>query len=298
MAYKDELDITQYKICGTCKEIFYKRKCDSKKYWESRKFCSWGCRRFPNQKKTKYNNNDNNIEFYSRCLNCRQLLNIQSEYYFKTRKFCSHSCSMKYRNEHFDFWPEERRIKKSIKQKQLAKTGRWINPIFMDGVIAKIKETKRNNPVVFSRERTELAAKLAADRIVNGKNRNLGNYKYGKRGEFFSKKNDIIFCYRSSFELQAMNMLEEMKNIVYYHYEPFRISYYKNNIKRQYVPDFLLGYKDGSTKLIEVKPLDKLLNEDTLLKKKYAEKYCIDNKITRGYEIWTETMLFPNRNYI
>ena len=294
--YKDQIYNNISKICVTCGKEFYRKKCLSDRDWSNRKFCSWGCRRYntENIDTTKFHKRYNNIEYYTRCFNCGEVLDVHTEYEFNKRKFCSKSCSLKYKNPSNYVWDEERKLKKSIKQKKLVEEGRWINPIYCEGVIEKIKNTKRLNPIKFSEERLELSSRMAADRIVKGTNKNLGCYKYGKRGYFFSKKNNKKIFYRSQFEKRAFEMLEEDDSINWYKHEPFYLKYKLNNKTRYYIPDILAVCILDKNKLIEVKPIGMTTTEEFLAKEKSAKEYCKINNI--NYELWTEVVLFPNRN--
>ena len=151
MKYKDEVDYTKSKICQTCGKVFYKKKCLSLKEWNSRKYCSWSCRRpkFDKKKKSIYRN----AEFYIKCFNCGKFFTVKRNNEFERRKFCSKSCAASFRAKTGEFkrlWTTERREKKREKQKRLFEEGKWKNPIYMPGVVEKIKNTKRKNDCLLS----------------------------------------------------------------------------------------------------------------------------------------------------
>jgi hypothetical protein len=118
-----------------------------------------------------------------------------------------------------------------------------------------------------------------------------GKYKYrdqGKiRGYFYSKKNNKIFPYRSSYEYLAFNILEKDGSVNSYEYESLRIRYKgEDNKKHTYYPDILTN----NNRIIEVKAEWALINEEkakiNFIKIKAAERFAEKNGYT--FEIWTE----------
>lgn len=118
----------------------------------------------------------------------------------------------------------------------------------------------------------------------------LKNKKY-KSGYFHShQQNDKEIYYASSYELKALNIFETDSEVK--EFDRFKdVIKWKdeNNITRSYLPDFLVKYKDGTKKIIEVKALWQTKTSEVLLKKKAAENYAEEHNMT--YEIWTETEL-------
>lgn len=119
---------------------------------------------------------------------------------------------------------------------------------------------------------------------------NLKNKKY-KSGYFHShQQNDKEIYYASSYELKALNIFETDSEVK--EFDRFKdVIKWKdeNNITRSYLPDFIVKYKDGTQKIIEVKALWQAKTSEVLLKKKAAENYAEEHNMT--YEIWTETEL-------
>jgi hypothetical protein len=103
--------------------------------------------------------------------------------------------------------------------------------------------------------------------------------------------------YRSLFEKQLFILLDNDPEVVSYKHEPFYIPYIMDKKTRHYIPDVLIMYTDGSCKLVEIKPFWKIKSNEVQLKKEAAIKYCKANGIERGYEIWSEYVLFPNRKH-
>jgi len=287
MAYKDEILKEYFKFCETCGEKFYKKKYQSFKCWGARKFCSLGCRQYvytprpikhKKQPKTKI------------CEHCGKKYKVAGHWQYKQRKYCGAKCSALAR-DNSNKWSDRRRERASAKIKQRIEDGTFINPVYMPGVIEKMKETKRKNPIKYSNERLSDCSKRAADRIVNDTNRNLGNFKYGKWGHYYSDKIGRRVKYRSSYELKAYKILDADDNVTNYNPECLRIKYRFENKDLYYIPDILVTYKDGTKMLIEVKPAIAICNIRNVAKKESAVKYCTDNNIEHGYVYWTELEL-------
>ena len=83
--------------------------------------------------------------------------------------------------------------------------------------------------------------------------------------------------YRSNWELifhEAHPNLE---------YESIRMRYIENDIERIYITDFV----DHKNRIVyEIKPTSQLSDSNFIIKKKFAEKWCVDNDYT--YKIITE----------
>jgi len=92
IAYKDQIDQNHSKVCITCNKTFFKKKCLSFKEWDTRKFCSWGCRKPVKHKRTVHEK-FNPVIHTKKCLFCHKSIEIKSMYDFKRRKFCSKSCA-------------------------------------------------------------------------------------------------------------------------------------------------------------------------------------------------------------
>ena len=116
-----------------------------------------------------------------------------------------------------------------------------------------------------------------------------------KTGYFYSDKNQRKMFHRSSYELQAYKLLEQMDVVEKYIYEPFNIYYTMDDGKEYiYHPDLLVIYKDGSKQLLEIKPKKEL--DDIVNIKKFdgAKKFCLDKNLSFG--IWTEDNLFKDNS--
>ena len=88
-------------------------------------------------------------------------------------------------------------------------------------------------------------------------------------GTYISTKCKNPIKYRSSWELYVCKHLDEDQNVLNYDYEPYKIPYLSNVSSkkfRNYIPDFVVNYIDGSQKIIEVKRTS-ALNNSIVLKK-------------------------------
>lgn len=116
------------------------------------------------------------------------------------------------------------------------------------------------------------------------------NYQTGggswKRGEFYSKKNNKINIYRSSWELQFMEELEADDNVESYSYEEFCINYIFEGTKRRYLPDFVVKYKDGRHKIIEIGQKKQKAAGMDLAKITAAQEFC--KKLKWEFELITD----------
>jgi len=119
--------------------------------------------------------------------------------------------------------------------------------------------------------------------------RKKGRYK---TGTYNSPKCKTPIEYRSGWELEVCKYLDQDPSVVEYGYECVVIQYLSNprtGKMRSYFPDFLITYRDGSKKLVEVKRKDKLNDPKVLKKAKAAEAWAKANNVK--YEFWTNVMV-------
>ena len=80
-----------------------------------------------------------------------------------------------------------------------------------------------------------------------------------------------------------MRWLDEHVEVETWTYEGVRIPYV-SNVKsgrvRNYYPDFLVTFKDGSRLLVEVKPKKRLQQAIVKKKLKAAEEWCVERGVT------------------
>lgn len=111
------------------------------------------------------------------------------------------------------------------------------------------------------------------------KHRRKGRYK---RGVFVSSKSTRECHYRSGWELLYMQFLDTDSSVLTFQYEEVEIPYVSNvrlGRKRNYWPDLLITYTDGSKKLVEIKPKRKLTQAIVKKKVAAAKEWCCKQSI-------------------
>ena len=93
-------------------------------------------------------------------------------------------------------------------------------------------------------------------------------------GTYVSSKTGKTIHYRSSWELEYAQLLDMDDTVVTWQYEPFAISYEHNGETKQYLPDFLVSYDDGTKELVEVKPERLMITSMNEAKRKAALALC------------------------
>lgn len=168
------------------------------------------------------------------------------------------------------------------------------NPMKCPEVAVKTSKTRikkglsagNNNPM----KRPEVAlknSKAQSQLFVGGK---IKVYNYYKDGYFYSQKSQKELYYRSSYELQAYKILEQLSKVIKYESEPFYIPYKFQERNHHYIPDILVTYNDSSQELIEVMREDLLDEKQRIAKINAAQDYA--NKNNMKFSIWTEKRLF------
>jgi len=150
---------------------------------------------------------------------------------------------------------------------------------------------KGNKGKVVSEKTKMQISETRAKRIAEGK---IKYPTHGKNGYFYSEKNKKKLWYRSSYELQAYEILEQLSKVVKYEPEPFYIPYKFQGLIKNYIPDILVIYDDSSQELIEVMRENLLDDERRVAKIKSAKEYCKSNNMI--FSVWTEKELFCEKN--
>ena len=141
----------------------------------------------------------------------------------------------------------------------------------------------------FSKETRQKLSKSIINSILKNDGINKGAFR-GKKGKFFSIKNNKTLYYDSTYELQAFKILEQMSIVKLYYRCDIYIKYeYKNNTRR-YIPDVIVEYTNGEKDIIEIKPENRI-NEDINKAKFNAAKLFCDKK-GLNFKVWTEKELF------
>lgn len=265
------------KKCVYCGELFTTAR-------EITKYCSQAC----------VNSTTKKNDVALRCKECGEEFTVP--FAKRNRQFCSKSCSTINANRLRDSEKVNKKISQT-KKRQYA-SGEVAHPMVGKTLseehkkkISQARKDKglsagKNNPMFgknHSRETCEKISKTRSEKIVNGEYDGWFN-----KGKHFSSKMNREMCYRSSWEKNVYEYLDEDNAVVVYDSEPFYLKYYSTTDKqhRNYIPDILITYKDGERKLIEIKPtyfLDAQINKD---KFKAAREYCDVRGII--FEVWTE----------
>lgn len=116
-----------------------------------------------------------------------------------------------------------------------------------------------------------------------------------KMGTFSSKKNNRDFIFRSAYEFALINTLEKDDNVVQYLVEPFKVPYTVGRTVKSYLPDFLVLHKDGSIKVLEVKPLSRMNNLIVQKKAAACREFLKRHMPTATYHFITEDDIFSSQ---
>ena len=141
-------------------------------------------------------------------------------------------------------------------------------------------------------ERLRIAGEKISDIISQKLVDGTWNHTGFKTEWYESKKAGRIFL-RSSYESTFARQLDADKNVLSFTSEPMRIPYTWEGSRKNYVPDFLVEYHNGSKEVIEVKPASLVNNEIVEAKKLAAEKFC--KSLGVNYRVVTENDL--NNSY-
>lgn len=109
------------------------------------------------------------------------------------------------------------------------------------------------------------------------------------RGQHISPKAGTVF-FRSSYEKKAFLKLDGDDDVANYSVENVRIDYILDNEINSYLIDIEAIYKDGTKKLIEIKPAKMLKSPMNVAKIEEAQIYAKQNNYI--FEVWTEVELF------
>ena len=83
------------------------------------------------------------------------------------------------------------------------------------------------------------------------------------------------------------------ENVLEYENEPFSIKYVlEDGTEKNYIPDFIVKYKNNKTNLKEIKPAFRMREELVQYKIKIAEIFCSENDI--DFDFINEKYLYEN----
>jgi hypothetical protein len=89
-----------------------------------------------------------------------------------------------------------------------------------------------------------------------------------------NSEDEAMIFGESLLERDFIKFCNCIPNIMKVEYQPRCLAYNYNGKRWRYFPDFLISTKDGNKILIEVKPSNRLEDEENLIKFKVGELYC------------------------
>lgn len=105
-------------------------------------------------------------------------------------------------------------------------------------------------------------------------------------GDFFSQKNGREVHFRSSYERQIYECLEQLPDVVSYFGENcLRINYFIDGKQHYYLPDLQIIFTDGHIEVWEIKPATQTSMPINVAKRNAAIAYCE----TRNWKFQTIT---------
>lgn len=176
-------------------------------------------------------------------------------------------------------------IKSQASQKSFQDSGgafgmMWKDPIKRAAVMLTIKKQRS------TKEYRQRKSEWMTARMLAGQH----GRSYCKSGHFYSNKNRCRFFYRSGMELDAYAILEADRSVISYDVECLKIPYVFKDVKKYYIPDIKVIYKDGTKALIEVKPTYKFKIEFEVAKLVVLKNYCKANGLL--CHVWTEKDIY------
>lgn len=241
--------------------------------------------------------NRKSIVYIFKCDTCGATLEASAHRFKRNTKrhFCNTKCAGLHRSRHPEEWPDTSAARNSPKATAKAtatKRRKWASGEMVHPWVGRhhSEETKKHlsevskggirsgeNNGMYGRNHTEEAkAKMSEKKsqlIVDGKFKPYGIRN--KKGWYESIKSGKSYYFKSGWEERVMKYLDNNENVVEWQYECIRISYYYDNHKRWYVPDFLIKFSTSETKeLWEVKPSQFLNTERVKNTIKAGMDYC------------------------
>lgn len=113
-------------------------------------------------------------------------------------------------------------------------------------------------------------------------NKLINNERVWQQGTYQPKDKDIIYRYKSSWELSAMKELDTNSAVLDWTYESISITYIdENGTTRRHVPDFIVSLSTGQKMILEIKPRKLLISSPRQkLKVQAAKEFCAKNGYT------------------
>ena len=157
----------------------------------------------------------------------------------------------------------------------------------------KVKLSLRHNKVLRKKVKKNREDRRIKEVKEKGfiRNRNKGSYVSGM---FWSSKNNREYIFRSTYEFAYFYILEQTDDVMSYIVEPFHLPYKHpfNGKIRKYYPDIMVLYRDGTMKLLEIKPASMVTDPVVARKASAARAHLLRNNIPATFEFITEEDIF------
>ncbi len=130
-------------------------------------------------------------------------------------------------------------------------------------------------------------ATVWCDFAPGGKKKKKTSVKFREGSFISSKMNGAELYYRSGYEAEVYELLEQMPHVLSYKNEPFEIPYMYLGQWKKYRPDLFLKFSDDRTQVWEIKPATQTSLPINEAKWSHAHQYCL----AKGWEfvVITET---------
>lgn len=214
-------------------------------------------------------------------------------YIKRRRRFCSKKCSTSFVKHNWDAAAVGKKISKTLKEDFAF--GKRIHPWIgrthtteTKQLSSRTHKERKNNIGVNNPMHGKNHSKESREKMSRTRTRKILNGDYAswfKKGVYHSIKSNKDVVYRSSWELSVFQFLDYSDDVLSYEVEPFSINYFLK-INKRYIPDILISYKNGITKLVEIKPFALIKHVINQAKFNAAKEYCDQNNIK--FEVWSE----------
>lgn len=205
------------------------------------------------------------------------------------KKYCSRACANKHRESTISkILPREMRTCQNSKCKNT----------FVVSIHSTQKYCSWNCSTKNSRKFIDFSSKERNEKISNSvSNLYLEGFRprtYYDAGWITLNRLGQTIYHRSSYEKNALILLDTIEDIVGIQFEAVKIPYVDSKgIKRFYIPDFLVTTK-GIDYLIEVKPKEMLKEENEQLKIAAGKNFAEEHNMK--FLVLTEDFIFSNNN--
>ena len=106
--------------------------------------------------------------------------------------------------------------------------------------------------------------------------REISSGSKGNAGVFHSDKMNRAVQYESELELDFLHRLEQLKEVVSYQEQPFKVPYDLDGQKFVYYPDVLFVLEDGRGVVVEIKPVFEMALQGNLIKWAALRQFCTE----------------------